>query len=594
MANPEFERRTGWKREEWLGRHFGQLLHPDDITPAWNSFRRQLTSNRPQTVELRVKTREGRYLTGDFSWAPQIKADRIEAILGIVRDITDRKESEQRIREEQAKYRDLFRNAVQPMFRTSVDGTLLDANAALLRLLGYKDVEELARINMADLYVKPELRNQIKEAVDSKGSLIGLEIELKRKNGGVITVLEYSRALKDANGRLVGFEGILEDITARKALEQKLKQYVEALEASQKELARLNSEKDKLFSILSHDLRSPFGSILGFCEILATEGDTMPAEERNEFIRYIREAAQDQLSLVNKLLDWSRFETGRVRMDMRTLDLSTLAKGSVDGLTGLARKKSISLVSRVSKGLHVQGDEQFLRQVFDNIIGNALKFTPAGGAVTVEAEETGDGFIAVTITDTGVGIPAEDLPKLFKAEEKYTRNGLDGERGTGLGLSVCQEIMKKHGGDITVQSTVGQGTTFTLKFVSNSRRDGLAILIADDEEGARVLHSRYVRKIYPDAHIIFASNGREATEQALRLRPDLILTDYSMPVMDGYEALTELKRYAETKRIPVVVITGDDSGSSRDALTLSGASAVLAKPVTFDSLEKNLRMVLGK
>ncbi|MBI4417832.1 MAG: PAS domain S-box protein, partial [Ignavibacteriales bacterium] len=591
--NPEFEKRTGWTIHEWVGRSFDSMLHPDDIVPAWQSFRRQLRTNSPQTVELRVRNSTGRYLTGDFSWSPHLENGRVASILGIVRDVTDRKVEEERVRKEQAKYRNLFHQAIQPMFQTSVDGKLLDANNALLRLLGYRDANELAQVNMADLYVVPDLRNQIKEVVKTKGYVSGLEIQLKRKNGSVITVLEYSRALKDDDGRLMGFEGILEDVTARKALEQKVHQYLEALELSQKELARLNGEKDKLFSVLSHDLRSPFGSILGFCEILATDGETMASEERNEFIRHIREAAQDQLLLVNRLLDWSRFETGRVKMEMRMLDLGKLARGSVDCLAGLARKKSINLVSRVPDGLHVQGDEQFLRQVFDNIVGNALKFTPSDGTISLEAEEKEDSSIVLAIKDTGVGIPSEDIPKLFKPEEKYSRDGLEGERGTGLGLSVCHEIMKKHGGDITVESELGKGTTFKLKFANNSPREGLTVLIADDEEGARVLHSRYVKRLYPEANIVHATNGREAIEQALRLRPDLVITDYSMPVMDGYEALVELKRYSETRNTPVLIITGDDSKASKDTMILAGASAVLSKPVTPQKLEEQIREILG-
>jgi CheY-like chemotaxis protein/anti-sigma regulatory factor (Ser/Thr protein kinase) len=242
----------------------------------------------------------------------------------------------------------------------------------------------------------------------------------------------------------------------------------------------------------------------------------------------------------------------------------------------------------------VQGDEVFLRQVFDNIIGNALKFTPSGGTISVNLAEKHDSSIVVTVKDTGVGIPMENIEKLFKPEEKYTTKGLEGEKGTGLGLSVCQEIMKKHGGSLSVESEIGIGTTFTLTFVNNTPAEGLSILVVDDEEGARVLHSRYIKRAYPDATIVYASNGREAVEQALRLRPHVVITDYSMPLMDGYEVLVELKRYAETKHIPVLIITGDDSKESSESMVLSGAAAVLSKPVTPAKLKSELQRFLGE
>lgn len=592
--NQEFERATGLAINKLIGQNFRTLLHPNDVVPAWKCLRDQLRNKTPKTIELRVMASEGRCLTGEFVWSPQIVNGKVMSIIGVVRDVTRRKEAEERVQREQAKYHNLFHNSVQPMFQTSVEGALLDANKALLTLLAYADFQELAQVNMADLYVRTELRDELKAALASQGSLSGMELQLKKKNGDIVTVLEYSRALKDEHGTLIGFEGILEDITTRKDMEQKLNNYLNALVQSQKELARLNGEKDKLFSVLSHDLRSPFGSILGFCEVLTTDSETLTPAERSQFVKYIRNAAEDQLSLVNKLLDWSRFETGRVRMDLRSLNLGALAEQCVQNLSGLALKKRINLVSTLPSDLRVQGDEVFLRQVFDNIIGNALKFTPVDGTISIELSEKQECSIVLAIKDTGVGIPTESIERLFKPEEKYTTNGLEGEKGTGLGLSVCQEIMKKHGGGISVESEIGIGTTFTLTFVNNAPCEGLTVLVVDDEEGTRVLHSRYIKRIYPDANVVFASNGREGIEQALRLRPHIVITDYSMPLMDGYEVLVELKRYAETRNIPVLIITGDDSRASSESMVLSGAAAVLSKPVAPARLESELRGILGE
>ncbi len=591
--NPEFERKTGWKAEEWIGKRFHPLLHPDDARAAWKSVSEMMRTKAPTTIALRTRNKDGQYLIGEYTWSPELVDGELVSVIGTVRDITERKQVEDALKQSEEKYRSLFANSVQPMFQSTVDGKLLNANRALLKLLGYNDFQELAKMNMRDLYVNPEMRDQIKQELNANGQLTNLDFELKRKDGKVITVVEYSRSLKDEKGNLLGFEGILEDITTRRLMEQKMNQYLQALESSKKVLAELNAEKDKLFSVLSHDLRSPFASILGFCEILTKEGDQLTEEEKKEFISYIREAAQNQLSLVNRMLDWSRLESGRVKLEMKELDLANVVKKSVNGLLGLSMKKNIQVASNLAGGLLAFGDEQLLMELFENLISNALKFTPENGLVSVDLVSKGDKNIVIAVKDNGVGIPEADLHRLFKVEEKYTRKGLGGEKGTGLGLPVCAEIMQKHQGSIRVESQAGKGTTFILTFQNNSLKDGMNILIADDEDGVRVLHTRYVKRFFPGAHIIHASNGNEAVELARKHQPQVIVADYSMPVMNGFEMLKQLKQAADTKNIPVVIITGEDSKASSEAMMLTGASAIFSKPVVPEKLEAELRKVLA-
>ena len=591
--NPEFERKTGWKAEEWIGKKFHPLLHPDDARAAWKSVSEMMRTKAPTTVALRTQSRDGRYLIGEYTWSPELVDGELVSVIGTVRDITERKQVDNALKESEEKYRNLFANSVQPMFQSSVDGKLLNANRALLNLLGYDDFLELADMNMKDLYVNPDMRDQITEVLETKNQMSNVEFELKRKDGKVITVVEYSRALKDEKGSLIGFEGILEDITVRKAMEQKMNQYLQALENSKKVLSELNAEKDKLFSVLSHDMRSPFASILGFCEILTNESDQLTDEEKREFISYIKEAAQNQLELANQMLDWSRLESGRVKQEMKELDLANVAKKSVNGLLGLSKKKNIQVASNLPEGLHAFGDGQLLMQLFENLISNALKFTPENGRISVDLASQDSRNIVITVKDNGVGIPEADLHRLFKVEEKYTRKGLGGEKGTGLGLPICAEIMQKHQGSIRVESQAGKGTTFILTFQNNSLKDGMNILIADDEDGVRVLHSRYVKRFFPEAHIILASNGNEAVELARKHQPQVIVADYAMPAMNGFEMLKQLKQAAETKNIPVVMITGEDSKASSEAMTLTGASAIFSKPVVPEKLEAELRKILA-
>ena len=510
-------------------------------------------------------------------------------LLSIFRDITARVHATEMLWSSERKYHELFEHAVQGIFQSTADGLLLNANPALLNMLGYSSIEELQQVDLDTLYTNPDERVMLAEVLRQDGYCHGIELCLRKKDGTPITVVEHSRAVKDDDGNVLSYEGIIEDVTARKALETRLHEHVSALKSSQRKLEEINGQKDKLMSVLSHDLRSPFSSILGFCEILLNEGEELSSAERKEFLTYIKESAEQQLALVNRLLDWSRLETGRIKLNIKEVDLRDVVRTSVNSLLGIAKQKNVTMYSNVSPGATIRGDEQLLSQVFNNLLGNALKFTPANGVIAVELAGEKDGMSVLRVSDTGTGIPQEDLTKLFKIEEKYSRPGLAGEQGTGLGLSVVHEIVQKHSGTITVESEVGKGTTFVLAFPTFSSDLKQQILVVDDEQGVRALHSRYIKKTMPDASIIQASNGGEAFEFARKYRPQIIITDYGMPGLDGFEFLNKLKNEESTKNIPVYVVSGKDSLASREALILVGAVDVLAKPIGMEQFEKILK-----
>jgi PAS domain S-box-containing protein len=513
-------------------------------------------------------------------------------VLSRYRDITIERLTQRALADSESKYRGLFANSVLPMFQSSSEGKLLNANRALLRLFGYTNFYELADVDIArDSYVDPEDRKTVLATLHQKGYVVNQELRLKRKDGSIITVLENSRTLIDEDGKVIGYEGILEDITARKSMEKKLREYVWALEKSKSTLADLNAQKDKLFSILSHDLRSPFSSILGFCDILLKENDQLAPEERSQFVSYIQEAAQDQLALVNKLLDWSRLESGRIQMERVNVNLPDLVNRNVRTFAGLARQKQVDLISKLPERIVVRGDIQMLNQVFSNLFGNSLKFTPAGGTVSVELIEELENEWVIGVMDTGIGIPEEDVHKLFKVEEKYTRKGLQGEKGTGLGLPVVHEIIQKHRGSIEVQSSVGVGTLFLITLPKNQTTADYNILIVDDEQGMRMLHSRFIKRLVPQASILYASDGREAFQLAHEYQPKVIISDNDMPDSDGDELVRALKSDPTTRDIPIIIVTGHDSDANREALRKLGAAAILSKPVAPERLAETLMKI---
>jgi PAS domain S-box-containing protein len=463
---------TGYTRDELLGMSFSTLVVPSHRGRVFRFYSRQyLTGKKESYLEFPILTKGRKEIwVGQKVLVEMIY--RMPAFICIARDISEKKQAEELLRASEKKYHELFEHAVQPMFQTTPEGRLVAANPALLKLLGYSSVEELSTIDLIDLYVNPDDRRQLGAMLQLRGYLKNVELRLKRKDGKIITVLEHSRAIRDQEGRIVMYEGILEDITLRKAQEEMLQEYVKALSVSEKQLRELNEQKNKLFSILSHDLRSPFASILGLCDVLLEEESTIRPEERKEFLTYIKEAAQSQLRLVNRLLEWSRVESGRINVNTRELDLGERVASSIVNHLGIARQKNIVIRSTLPPGTMVMGDEELVLQVFNNLISNALKFTPEGGVVTIGLEQEKDDRVIVSVRDNGVGIPAEDIPKLFRIGEKYTRRGLGGEIGTGLGLPVIAEVMEKIGGSVWCESEEGNGACFYLAFPKISRGSG--------------------------------------------------------------------------------------------------------------------------
>ncbi len=510
-------------------------------------------------------------------------------VLTEFRDINERKRWESSLHQSEFHYRSLFENSVLPMYQSTVDGKFLNANIALLRLLGYDSFDELLQLNVeTDVYVNSQHRIKLVENLQNGAADKATQLELKKKGGSRIIVLAHSRILLDDHQNVIGFEGALEDITERTMLERQLQANIKKLENTQEELTKLNTQKDKILAIVSHDLRSPFCSILGFCDLLKSEFSTLTDKEKLDYVGYINEAAIQQLNLVNSLLDWSRLETGRIRMKFQPVSIAKIAGDVMNSLLGIAMKKSIMFHLAIPAHLTVNADEQLIRQLLSNLIGNALKFTSSGGTISVELKEDSALQSVLTVSDTGIGIPAEDLKKLFKVEEKYSRKGLEGEIGTGLGLPMCFEIMKKHQGSIDAMSIEGTGTVFTLTFVKQARTECKKVLIVDDQKGNQLILSRFMKRISENSETIFAETGREALELMKTIRPDLIMTDYHMPTMDGLEFIRRIRSDEAMKNTPVIIISGDEVDYFIEADPLT---STLRKPIVFTELKQTMERI---
>ncbi len=268
----------------------------------------------------------------------------------------------------------------------------------------------------------------------------------------------YKAPIFDEAGKMIGTVGTARDVTREKDVEKKIRKYTE-------EHKELNNSKDKFFSIVSHDLKGPFNAILGFSDILTREWDDFTDDERQHFVRNIHSSAQNTFKLLENLLAWSLAQTGRQNFNPFPVDLSVVTNDMVILLRDQAERKQIKMFTAVNFGTVVLADEQMVRTVIRNLISNAIKFTPNGGQIRVFAENIKDEaeqreMIKICVTDTGIGIPRENLDKLFRIDQQVRTSGTANEKGTGLGLILCKELTDKHGGKIWAESEVGKGSKF--------------------------------------------------------------------------------------------------------------------------------------
>jgi PAS domain S-box-containing protein len=333
-------------------------------------------------------------------------------------------------------------SAADAIFNLDVEGRFTLFNREAERLSGHQreDVQGQPYTQL----VCPDYLEEVGEMLSPNATPEVLhqvhEIEIFDKWGDRIP-LEIRASILETDGQLVGWQVIARDISERKHLEELKGQFI---------------------ATVSHDLRTPLASIMGFAEMLM-EGSPGPLTEvQEEFLGIIFENSQRQLALVNDLLDISKLEAGRLQLEMEEVHLPELIWGMVEQIRPLAEKKRIALTMKVNKELpRTEGDPRRLERVLNNLLSNAVKFTPEGGSVEVTAWQD-DGHLKVRVSDTGVGIPAEDLSDLFQPFHRGRNVTKQAIEGTGLGLTIVKALVEAHRGTIEVESELGKGTTVEL------------------------------------------------------------------------------------------------------------------------------------
>jgi PAS domain S-box-containing protein len=384
--------------------------------------------------------------------AIKIKIQNDELIILIYRDINTKDNIKEELLESERIYKSIINNLIDIYYRTDKDGTLVMTSPSALETFGYTSLDEIIGKPLELLYPQKEERIKFLAMLKTKGKVKNYRTLLLKKGGSRIYVETTSNLLYDSEGNFNGVEGIVRDITERLRAEQALKE-------SELSLREINATKDKLLSIIAHDLKSPFTTIIGFSELLKDNIKSLSQSEINDFVNHIDNSAKNALSLLENLLLWAKSQTGQMVFKPVQLYFLKILQEMIDMLGSSARIKNISIRFTNCENLEIFADQNMLQTIIRNLISNAIKFTHPGGEIVISAIDLND-FIEISVQDEGVGMNEQTLSSLFKIESTSSLQGTANEKGTGLGLLICKEFVERHGGKIWVESIPENGSTF--------------------------------------------------------------------------------------------------------------------------------------
>ncbi|MBD2196429.1 MULTISPECIES: GAF domain-containing protein [Calothrix] len=421
------------------------------------------------------------------------------------------------------------------------------------------------------------------------------------------------------------FEQLQQELAERQQAEAKLTEANQQLALSNQELARATRLKDEFLANMSHELRTPLNAILGMTEGLQDEVFGTINDQQRKALQTIERSGSHLLELINDILDVAKIEAGQIELNCTSISVANLCQSSLAFIKQQALQKRIQIEIKLQPKLpDLLVDERRIRQVLINLLNNAVKFTPEGGLITLEVSKlaseitTSDvskqNFLQIAVSDTGIGISAEDSKKLFKPFIQIDTALNRQYSGTGLGLALVKRIVELHGGRVGLTSELGAGSCFTIELpydpaslltldiqpattlelncVTVDPAVSLAptiLLVEDNEANISTVSSYLTAKGYC---IILAYNGQEAIDQAKMHQPDLILMDIQMPGMDGLEAISKIRQDPQLRETPIVALTALTMAGDRDRCLEAGANDYLSKPVKLKQLSTTIQQLL--
>ncbi len=529
-------------------------------------------------------------------------------------EIKIRKEIEAKLKKSEAKYRSIFENALVGIFQLSPNGKFISANLKMADLMGFVSPTELVEYYNdieSQLFRDPHIKNELLFRIKNQGKIDNFEVALKKRDGSIFWASISLRLVRDQDGSISHFEGVLVDISDRKKMEQELRQTNIYLQQTLNHAKKANEAKTEFLANMSHEIRTPMNGIIGMMSLLK---DTELNEDQQHFCDMALKSARSLLTILNDILDLSRIESGRFELEHIKFDLHGLIENIAISLATPAQEKGLEFICHIDPGLPIffMGDPLRLRQILNNLIGNAIKFTQRG-EIFIKAyllwKKDTHAMIRFSVKDTGTGIPKEKQKLLF---DKFTQSDPSISRkygGTGLGLAICKQLVELMGGEIGVISYEGQGSEFwfTLKMDIDPDGDiyvevpqelkGMHVLIVEDNLTALKSLASLLNALGIRAEGELDSNSAiEKLKKAKKIKDpyEVILLDLGLKDLDGKLVVEKIKSNEQTKDIPLILMCALNQKRKLHNLTGYEFEATLIKPFGIKKLINSLSQILSQ
>jgi PAS domain S-box-containing protein len=499
----------------------------------------------------------------------------------------------------EAQYRLLAEAIPQFVFVTTAEGQNEYVNQQFCDYTGLS-LEQMLNLDWLSI-IHPDDQERTRDrwlASVGSGEFYEIEYRFRRFDGTYRWFLGQGLPMKDEQGQLIKWFGTCTDIDAQKRIEVERLQLLQQEQMARQAAEQANRVKDEFLAVISHELRTPLNPILGWSKLLRKGNlETVQAQKALETIE---RNAKQQAQLIEDLLDVSRILQGKLTLNLAPVDLSLITVAAIETVRLSAESKSIQLRSSLAQNIGMMmGDVSRLNQILNNLLTNAVKFTPEGGRVDVRLSRN-EGKAQLQVSDTGKGIHPDFLPHLFEAFRQEDSTNTRQFGGLGLGLSIVRQLVELHGGTVSAQSAgEGQGATFTVCFAIASGQSSATAALVEDEPplelaSARILvvddmidSREFVAFVLEQSGAVVtqAASAQEALESLTRANFDVLVTDIGMPDMNGYQLVQRIRTQTTAfQNIPAIALTAYASESDQTQVLDSGFQCHLAKPVDSEAL----------